>query len=768
MKRIKRFLMGTVLAAAGFAAMPFTSYAQTSDRPSAMRWKGADVTKLNEEFLLYNVGTGTFMIAGGGWGIQGMMLYQDFGTMMGLVSKGNNTYGIKSNIENVDQENAKYLGINYPGYTSQGKWGESNTFAPIMEAQISGTVEYKYTKYTDYSYDRAWTFERVGGLEDNFVYNMKETLTKKKETLTNTKQSDLELYMGASYGENPEIGPDGGYDVFVGDAATFTTTTAFNSTFASGKEKAAYYQWILVPKSEMVDVYNKSIEAGGGLNANFTYLVTDPVFDRNHSKFYAWTDNIKGSGTGTDKRYDWLNNETKSDNWDAADFRKVNIDSKENGKYSFASFDGIGEVSQTFKAPVTGVYEIECRGFYQGHEAKLFVTVNGKTHETPLVNTGSKFTKCTLASNYGGTNVTDSMKIIAGKALYDNENGKYTVKVVISAIAESDMKIGIKKDAATPSSACYRVKTGGTYLKPTYTNYYYDTDYVGVDNFAVRYVGKSKASIFVFDEDAKSTEYMEKATGEAYKEVTVYLKRSFTLNKWNSFVTPVGLTNAQVKQAFGDDVKVAKLAGVGGGTGRESSIDFRTVDLSLEGIAIEPAQMYLVKPTKDAVDMNLEFADSTIVSGKMYLIGRRSLDGSKITDGTLTIKPTCEQPAEGAENKGAHVDFMGTYVYLDAKKGPQTGAYAWSGGDMYYLKKANVIKGFRGWLVDHTGANSIKFNIGDGSVTSIDEVIANDRAEKTSDAVYTVDGVKIRDNASSLEGLPAGLYIFKGKTHLVK
>ena len=760
MKRIKQFLMGTVLAAAGFAAMPFTSYAQTSDRPSAMRWKGADVTTLNEEFLLYNVGTGKFMTAGGGWGIQGMMLYQDFGTMMGLVSKGNNTYVIKSNVENVGYANAKYLGINYPGYTSAGEWEDSNTFGPIMEAQSSGTEPVTYS--------RKWTFERVEGISDSYVYNMKETITA-------SGKSDLELYMGASYGENPEKGPNGGYDVFVGDTATFTTTTVFNSTFASGNEKAAYYQWILVPKSEIMDVYNKSIEAGGGLNANFTYLVTDPMFDRNHGKFSAWTDNIKGSGTGTDKRYDWLNKEPKSDNWDAAVFRKVNIESKENGKYSFASFDGIGEVSQTFKAPADGVYEIECRGFYQGHEAKLFVTVNGEIHETPLVNTGSKFKKCTLASNYRGTNVTDSMKIIAGKALYDNENGQYTVKVVISATAESDIKIGIKKDAATKSSACYRVIAGGPFWDPEYTYYYYDTDYVGVDNFAVRYVGKSKASIFVLDEDATSTEYMEKATGEAYKDVTVYLKRSFTLNKWNSFVTPVGLTNAQVKQAFGDDVKVAELAGVGGVTGCESSIDFRTVDLSQEGIAIEPAKMYLVKPTKDAVDMNLELVDGTEVSGKMYLIGRRSFDGSKITDGTLTIKPTYGQPAEGAEITGAQVDFMGTYVALDATNvaldatnGPQAGAYAWSGGDMYHLKKANAIKGFRGWLVDHTGTNSIKFNIGDGSVTSIDEVIANDRAEKTSDAVYTVDGVKIRDNASSLEGLPAGLYIFKGKTHLIK
>lgn len=748
MKRIKQFLMGTVLAAAGFAAMPFTSYAQTSGRSSAMRWKGADVDTLKKEFFLYNVGTGKFMTAGGGWGVQGMLLYQDFGTMMGLVSNGNGTYVIKSNVENGDFENAKYLGINYPGYTSTGTWGDhTNTFAPIMEAQSSGTA--------NGSYGRAWTFERVEGISDSYVYNM-------KETLTNTKQSDdLELYMGASYGVNPEKGPTGGDDVFVGDTATFTTTEVFNSTFASGMEKAAYYQWILVPKTEIMDVYNKSIEAGGGLNANFTYLVTDPMFDRNHGKFSAWTDSIKGSGTETGKRYDWLNNKPMSDNWDAAVFRKVSIESKENGKYSFASFDGIGEVSQTFKAPAEGVYEIECRGFYQGHEAKLFVTVNGKTRETretPLVNTGNKFTKCTLASKkYGGTNVTDSMKIIAGKALYDNENGQYTVKVVIFANVDDDIKIGIKKDAATKSDACDR-----TWLP--YTLYYYDTDYVGVDNFAVRYVGKS----FVLDEDATSTEYMEKATGEAYKDVTVYLKRSFTLNKWNSFVTPVGLTNAQVKQAFGDDVKVAELAGVGGVTGCESSIDFRTVDLSREGIAIKPAQMYLVKPTKNAVDMNLELVDGTKVSGKMYLIGRCSLDGSKITDGTLTIKPTEGQPAEGAQITGAQVDFKGTYVALDATNGPQEGAYAWSGGDMYHLKKANAIKGFRGWLVDHTGTNSIKFNIGDGSVTSIDEVIANDRAEKTSDAVYTVDGVKIRDNASSLEGLPAGLYIFKGKTHLVK
>ena len=152
--------------------------------------------------------------------------------------------------------------------------------------------------------------------------------------------------------------------------------------------------------------------------------------------------------------------------------------------------------------------------------------------------------------------------------------------MAISANVDDDIKIGIKKDAATKSDTCYLERTGLGILRPKYTYYYYDTDFVGVDNFAVRYVGKSKASIFVLDEDSTSEDYMKRSTGEAYKDVTVYLKRKFTLNKWNSFVTPVGLTNAQVKQAFGDDVKVAELAGVGGVTGRECSIDFRTVGLS--------------------------------------------------------------------------------------------------------------------------------------------------------------------------------------------
>ncbi len=750
MKQIGRILSAAVLAVTGLMASPATSTAQT------YRWKGADVSSLNEDFYLYNVGMGRFMVAGGGWGIQGMLLYQDYGAEMALVSNGTGTtdgYLIKSGVENSDTGDDAgkpiYLGINLPRWTSGQEWGNADaTFGPMFEARTGGNG-------TLGSYSIKWEFEPVATDDGYHVYNMKETVT--------ANGNDTILYMGAGYGVSSEMGTAAGWNVSVGDTATFTNTENFNFSFAAGKDKAAYYQWILVPKSELESSHLSSIEAGGGLNANMTYLIKDPFFDRNRNEgFKAWTSSNAATGNGT-YRYDWYKNTTTNDRpYSTALFQKVQIDTKANGMYAFGSFDGIGSASQSFTAPATGTYEIECRGLSQGNEAKLFATVgsgaNAVTEEAKLA-AATGFTKCTRVyksgyyNNYYGTSVTEVQLAAIGKALYDNEDGKYTVKVLVSAKAGDQITIGVKKAAANQSEACQ-------------SYYYYDTDLVAVDNFAIRYVGKGETLPYVLDEDAVSTDYMKNASYP--EEVTVYMKRSFTLNKWNTFVSPLAITAAQVKQAFGDDAQVAKLVGVGGVTGKTGSIDFQTVDLTKEGTAIEATNMYLVKPTVDGVQMNVKTNNGS-VSGKMYLLGRRTLDGSKLCDVNGDFKEP--EISVGTDKEGAtpqpQVAFKGTYVKLESDKGPQGGSYVFSGGNMYHLTSAMAIKGFRGWFVA-PGAYSIKFNVGDGSVTSIEEVIANDMAGRTNNAVYTVDGVKVRDNATSLEGLPAGLYIFKGKTHLVK
>ena len=751
MKQFGRILSAAVLAATGLFATPATSTAQT------YRWKGADVSKLTEGFYLYNVGTGKFVVAGGGWGIQAMLLYQDYGAEMTLTSAGTtDTYRIKSGVENADHADATYLGINYPEWTNAGKWHDNNSYGPILEAQNSGTA-------TKGKYSIKWEFEPVSTDGTHYVYNMKETIT---DTITSgsTKTTiDTVFYMGAGYGVSPETGIAGGWNVSVEDTATFTCESEFEASFKAGTDKAAYYQWILVPKSEFESSHLSDINAGGGLNANMTYLIKDPFFDRNRNDgFKEWTST--STATGSDGyRYNWYGNTTTTDRpYSKAVFQKIQINTKANGMYAFGSFDGIGSASQSFKAPAAGTYEIECRGLYQGNEAKLYATVGTGTNAVPVESpfvAATGFTKCTLnsSSDYGGVTKTEAQLAAIGKALYDNESGKYTVKVLVTAKKGDQITIGVKKDEATKSGRAYY-----SYR----SSYYYDTDLVAVDNFAIRYVGKDGTKPYVLDDEAESTDYMKNAE---YDDVTVYLKRSFTLNKWNTFVSPLTITAAQAKQAFGDDVQVAKLVGVGGVTGKPGSIDFQTVDLTKEGNAIDSTSMYLIKPTKDGTEMTVE-TDNGTKKGKMYLLGRRALDGKKLCDEHENFKEP--EISAGSDKEGAtaqqQVDFKGTYIMLNAGKGPQEGSYVFSGGDMYHLKSAMKIKGFRGWFVNHDGAHSLKFNIDGGSVTSIDEVIANDRGGNSNDAVYTVDGIKVRDNATSLEGLPAGLYIFKGKTHLVK
>ena len=34
--------------------------------------------------------------------------------------------------------------------------------------------------------------------------------------------------------------------------------------------------------------------------------------------------------------------------------------------------------------------------------------------------------------------------------------------------------------------------------------------------------------------------------------------------------------------------------------------------------------------------------------------------------------------------------------------------------------------------------------------------------------IYTINGIKVRENATSVEGLPEGIYIFKNKKYVVK
>lgn len=311
--------------------------------------------------------------------------------------------------------------------------------------------------------------------------------------------------------------------------------------------------------------------------------------------------------------------------------------------------------------------------------------------------------------------------------------------------------------SGTSSAATARtetVATGGT-------SYYHDTDWVAVDNFQIIFLGDQGPVIFDEDE-SESLDYLKKyeSTGN-FNNRTVWLKRTMMQNQWNSFVFPLDLTKAQVRNVFGDDAKLAKLHSLGKLSGDPGIIDFQTVNLTSDGTAIEAGNFYIIQPTKAPTT-------NAATGEKYYTIGRRTF--------TLSALPSTHKTTVTDESGNLHISAYATYV-----NGGQAPIHSYvlgtkSGEDeifMYYLSKATNMKGFRGYLIDEDGAlGSKSAGIFLGGFFD-DETLYIDglhNHKPTSDGyIYDMMGRKVgKTNETSTGNLPKGLYIMNGKKFIVK
>lgn len=757
-----------------FALLMLPAVAMGQDASTTERWKGSDYSTFTKgtdsdatRFYLYNVGTGKFVIAGGEWGTAAMLMYQDFGAAFTLVANGSNT-GINTGARNYTTTAGTCFGVNYPELTTQGTWTSNtaaNSFKVIFEAQMSGSDPSSYT--------RNLTFTRVetDSKSDIYTYYITENVT---------GSSTKTFYIGALKGVDSSNGKDD--QEVASDEVAYTQT---QDTQTGNKN----YQWRFVTETQMKEVIRAENAANyGGLSANISYLIKDPYFDRNRNNDYnSWL--VKSNAdSGSEYLYQWLNGAlsngstdlsgttTTETPWNKAAKYKVEINSNEEGKYGFAMLDGIGTVSQTLSGLTGGWYKVECRGVAQGHTANLYAT-SGDNTVTDALTTKTDLKKVTTTTTSSwGTTYLSSIKASAsgllniGQMLYGEAGKAYTHSVLIYVSAtegttDGTLTFGIQKDEATQSTA-YRANNYGR------NYYYYDTDIVAFDNFNLYYMGKEKP--FLLDEDKTDGGYITEQTGS---NVTTFLHRTFTLNKWNSLVLPVSMTSAQIKQYFGSDAKVAKLSGVSTNHGSEAGqhassnplcIDFKTIDLSSENDkAIEAGQMYIINPTLAASDQYTPDDSETALA--CYNIGRHDFSGEK-------VEPTATYGTDDAADNAKRIQYVGTYVKLnaDANGGTQKGSYVFSGGDMYHLASSMEIKGFRGWLniVDSNGevqpTATLSFALDNsGTITAIDGVTV-DKPARSAAGVYNLNGQLVRSNSASLEGLQKGIYVVNGKKVIVK
>lgn len=599
----------------------------------------------------------------------------------------------------------------------------------LFDSEISNSSEYKTGNYlslvlkghgsdsdisSDWGYymdrnaDYRFKLKRVEGTADNmYVYKLSQTL-------------DKTYYMTAN--------ADG-------------TTIDYSTTEPTG---AAGY-WVLVTKQALIENLKEGLlaDAFGQLNADATYLLGDQNFSINNTDFNKWKQVPTGE-SGTDYRYDWRNSRVTTDCWNKLVVTKEwggdnDKDKATNAMYSNVSIEGQGLFAYSdITAPATGWYVIQCQGFYAGENpAYMYAKVvrNDKPDSVKLQDASSDFPLETSGS-IQTRNASKGLK--AGKAFYENSS-KYLNQLYFYAQADDNITIGISKPKAKKSNKDY---TSNSF------NYYHDLDYVAVDNFQLKFFGVSPV-VFIDDKDNLAYLDNQNSVKEHVTNASTMLKRNMTLGQWNTLVLPVDMSSAQLKAAFGDLVQLAQLYALSG-----TVLDFKSVDLSDDNPqSLTAGHIYIIKPKQSpGVNSVTIRADGTAETeyGPFYNIGRHSYEGLNPKDLSVTVSsPVGEMTAHG--------------TYVNTKCPP--GSYVLSRGDMYHIKKETPVKGFRCWFTFNGNAPKIVSlaidGIAEGALPTGLEDLVDTRLQPSD--IYNANGQLVRRGATTLDGLPKGVYIVNGK-----
>lgn len=228
----------------------------------------------------------------------------------------------------------------------------------------------------------------------------------------------------------------------------------------------------------------------------------------------------------------------------------------------------------------------------------------------------------TTPLNFFESTATDPM-LQAGK---DFSNGLYENQVMIyitddekDSNGKFHLRLGIRIKA--PGSA--KLLTRATSSSTGQTIF---------DTFRMLYAKSNGTPNLILDEDNFDLNYLTK-TSDEYKNAVLYLRRTFTIGKWNTFILPVDLTYGQMKRTFGDEVRLARLNYLG-----DSSIHFVTVEPSSDNdVMLQAYVPYIIKPMKGPGENQQDTEELHIGSSSTTNVWTGMYQGKKVTDGKITI-----------------------------------------------------------------------------------------------------------------------------------
>lgn len=478
------------------------------------------------------------------------------------------------------------------------------------------------------------------------------------------------------------------------------------------------------------------------------------------------------------------------------------------GKYYCADAKNFrGTIYQDVTVTHGGAYVIECKGFSTTTKAKLYAC---------LVKSGNTADTKTMHATILGQ--TDYMSAQEKKALHiEEQNMDYAAKEFYGSHKYfNSVLVQVPEGGGTIR---FGIEIGTQNDKEPVAS---EKEWTVFDDFRLLYTSKTTDGDLVLDQDRDNLDYLEKCSN-TYKSVTLHLNKTFDKDKWNGFVLPVSLTKDQLTQAFGPNVKLAKLNKL-----TSTEIQFVSIDMSKAGndeIAMEAYVPYIIFPTKHAEQEqtpaytallskigNGQAKDERVIIGKNHIdipnvtftVNKENkndltnmntenwttnssivVDGSGTPfvsgNGTMTAFGTFARTfGKGTQNNTTDKDKddYGKWTITDKStiikgRSDLTGCYFFSNGKMYSsAKRARGLRGFSVWFAPTTAsgnpaksANVFLDGVSLDKTTGINPIIYGEeesRIDRFAHGIYSLNGQLI-SNSSSLDGLPSGIYILNGK-----
>lgn len=244
------------------------------------------------------------------------------------------------------------------------------------------------------------------------------------------------------------------------------------------------------------------------------------------------------------------------------------------------------------------------------------------------------------------------------------------------------------------------------------------------------------------------------AVTKSYTGAKMLLHRTFTKsadnNKkgWNSIILPVDMTAAQVKQAFGDGVQMAKFDRL-----ENNWIKFSTVDVAADGVVLHKNTPYIIYPTKEPLGNYSYTIDGVtkILDGHVYVA-----NGINYDDQTSNLTHTVN---------GGGMTYTGSYSNPTAVS---KNSYMFSKGDLVHTNKDHTVKAYRCWLKDdmHTG-KMLMFSINGNGIDGTTGIqVIEENKQNTNTGIYNLGGVHM--NTNNVDKLPKGVYVVNNKVVVKK